>query len=94
MAVQPKRAARLGLQTETVRNRALSGAAARSSKRTRPYTDAERMEALTLVYEIGPTAASRQLGISKYTLYGWLNKHRRDTRAAVELAKTHGWLDL
>jgi transposase-like protein len=52
------------------------------------------MDALTLVYEIGPTAASRQLGISRYTLYGWLNKHRRDVRAAVALAQTLGWLDL
>jgi transposase-like protein len=52
------------------------------------------MDALQLVYEIGPTAASRQLGISKYTLYGWLNKHRRDMRAAVDLMKGAGWWDL
>jgi transposase-like protein len=49
---------------------------------------------VALAYEIGPTAAARQLGMSRYTLYGWLNKHRRDTRAAVALAKTHEWWDL
>jgi hypothetical protein len=94
MAVQPKRAAKLALSTEAHRQRPLSGAAARSSKRTRPATDAERMEALQLTYEIGPTAAARQLGLPVSTVYGWLNKHRRDVRAAVALAQTHGWWDL
>jgi predicted DNA-binding protein (UPF0251 family) len=89
-----KRAARLGLQTEAHRNRPLSGAAARVSKRTRPYSEQERMEALQLTYEIGPTGAARQLGISKYLLKEWLDKHRRDVRAAVAQMKKVGWWDL
>ena len=50
------------------------------------------MEALQLTYEIGPTAAARQLGISKYTVYGWLNKHRRDMAAGLAIAKAYGLL--
>jgi transposase-like protein len=94
VAVQPKRAARLGLDTEAHRQRPLSGAAARSSKRRWPASDEERMRALQLTYEIGPTAAARQLGLPVSTVYGWLNKHRRDVRAAVAIAQANGWWDL
>jgi hypothetical protein len=52
------------------------------------------MAVLRLTYEVGPTAAARQLGLQVSTVYGWLNKHRRDTRAAKALMEAGGWWDL
>lgn len=38
------------------------------------YTEDDRKEALKLAEEIGVTGASRRLGISAKTLYGWRHK--------------------
>ena len=52
----------------------------RSSKHiARSYTPSERAAALELVGKVGPTKASKQLGISRYSLWDW---KRRVEKAA------------
>jgi transposase-like protein len=80
MAGQPKVQARLGLATWVHQQREWSGAVA--AQGSRRYTHEQKLEALALVYEVGPKAAARQLDIPYGTICNWLNKHRRDVRAA------------
>ena len=50
---------------------ALAEPAARPRRVAKVYTPSQRAEALELVAKIGPMAASRQLGISRYSLRRW-----------------------
>jgi transposase-like protein len=88
VTAQPRRQARPGLATWVHQQREWSGAvAARGSRR---YTHEQKQEAVALAYEVGPTEAGRQLGISKNTISGWLNKSRRDARAAMAMYAAAG----
>jgi len=54
-----------------------AAAATPTGKVARVYTPSEKARALELAAEVGVTAASRQLGISRYSLHDWRRKVQR-----------------
>ena len=50
------------------------GSASKPRRVARIYTPSERAEALELAAEIGTTAACKQLGMSRYSIYEWQRK--------------------
>lgn len=54
----------------------------------RTYTDTERADAIALVLDVGPTEASKTLGIPKSTLASWLTPDQQAAMAERSTAKT------
>lgn len=58
-------------QAESSQNKTPRPATTGSRRVARVYTPSQKAQALELAASVGPTAAHKQLGISRYSLYSW-----------------------